>query len=162
MLPGRIEAICISTRKGMVKHEVEQAVLVENLGIQGDAHAGNWHRQVSLLAGESIAQVKQVLPRLRNGAFAENLITSGLDLKNLKIGDLLAIGSGPVLEVTQIGKECHNNGCAIKKATGTCIMPVEGVFARVIKGGAINKGLKISVSSEQRAVFREECLRGLG
>jgi MOSC domain-containing protein YiiM len=145
MQPGRIEAICISPRKGMVKHEIEEAVLLENFGIQDDAHAGDWHRQVSLLAGESIAQVKEILPRLRNGAFAENLITSGLDLKSLKIGDLLAIGGGPVLEVTQIGKECHNSGCAIKKATGTCIMPVEGVFARVIKGGAINKGLSITI-----------------
>jgi MOSC domain-containing protein YiiM len=146
MQTGRIEAICISKKKGMVKHEIEHALLLDDFGIEGDAHAGPWHRQVSLLAGESINRVREVLPGLRNGAFAENLITSGIDLQNLRIGDLLNLEEGVVLEVTQIGKECHNNGCAIKKATGTCIMPVEGIFTRVIQGGLITKGASIGQS----------------
>ena len=118
---------------------------LENWGIDGDAHAGDWHRQVSLLAGESIDNVKEVLPTLKNGAFAENIITRGIDLMMLNIGDRLQVGDSVVLEVTQIGKECHNNGCAIKKATGDCIMPREGIFARVIQGGEIFKDLSINI-----------------
>jgi MOSC domain-containing protein YiiM len=152
MQEGHIDAICISSRKGIVKHEIAEAVLVENFGIKGDAHAGDWHRQVSLLASESIARMKEALPGLRNGAFAENLIISGIDVRSLKIGDQLTIEGGTLLEVTQIGKECHNSGCAIKKATGTCIMPVEGVFTRVIRGGAIERGRAISVNSSRQSV----------
>jgi MOSC domain-containing protein YiiM len=140
---GTVEAVCISSKKGIVKHEVEQVVLEGDWGIQGDAHAGDWHRQVSLLAGESIDGVKEILPQLRNGAFAENIITRGLDLASLRIGERLTIEGGIVLEVTQIGKECHNSGCAIKKATGQCIMPTEGIFTRVKQGGVIRKGAVI-------------------
>jgi MOSC domain-containing protein YiiM len=93
---------------------------------------------VSLLAGESIDAVKEKLPTLKNGAFAENIITRGVDLTALKIGDRLEIGSSVILEITQIGKECHNAGCAIKKLTGDCIMPREGLFAKVIAGGTIS------------------------
>jgi MOSC domain-containing protein YiiM len=92
-----------------------------------------------LLAGESIDGVKDVLPTIKNGAFAENITTRGIDLITLQIGERLQVGDQVVLEITQIGKECHNSGCAIKKATGDCIMPREGIFARVIKGGVVVK-----------------------
>ena len=128
----------------MVKKEQPQVTFRGNWGIEGDAHAGDWHRQVSILAGESIDTVKQILPTLKNGAFAENIITRGLDLTALKVGDRLRIGEQVLLEITQIGKECHNQGCAIKKATGDCIMPREGLFARVIQGGEARRGDPIS------------------
>lgn len=140
-----IEALCISKKKGIVKKEVPLAEFIEDWGIDGDAHAGKWHRQVSLLAGESIDQVKQTLPTLKNGAFAENVITRGLDLSALRIGDRLDLGGEVVLEVTQIGKKCHNDGCAIKKATGDCIMPREGIFTRVLRGGTAKAGDGISL-----------------
>jgi MOSC domain-containing protein YiiM len=136
---AHVEAVCLSHKKGIVKKEQPQVGVLENWGIDGDAHAGDWHRQISLLAGESIDNVKEILPTLKNGAFAENIITRGIDLNTLQIGDRLQVGDQVVLEITQIGKECHNSGCAIKKATGDCIMPREGLFARVIKGGAISK-----------------------
>lgn len=142
---AHVEAVCISHKKGIVKREQEKVVLQENFGIQGDAHAGDWHRQVSLLAGESIDSVKKTLPTLKNGAFAENIITRGLDLTQLSVGDRLKIGDTIVLEITQIGKECHNSGCAIKKATGDCIMPREGLFAIVVAGGSIASADKIQV-----------------
>ena len=142
---AHVEAVCLSHKKGIVKREQARVVLRENWGLEGDAHAGEWHRQVSLLAGESIDGVKEVLPTIKNGAFAENIVTRGIDLNALKIGDRLQIGEKVVLEITQIGKECHNSGCAIKKATGDCIMPREGIFARVIHGGEISKDLSISV-----------------
>lgn len=140
---GVVEAVCISEKKGMVKKEVPEILLKENWGIEGDAHAGDWHRQVSLLAGESIDAVKKKLPRLKHGVFAENIVTRGLELTALAIGDRLVIDGRVVLEVTQIGKECHNAGCAIKKATGDCIMPKEGIFTRVIHGGVVKAGLTI-------------------
>ena len=136
---AHVEAVCLSHKKGIVKKEQQQVAVLDNWGIDGDAHAGDWHRQVSLLAGESIDNVKEILPTLKNGAFAENIITRGIDLITLQIGDRLQVGDQVVLEVTQIGKECHNSGCAIKKATGDCIMPREGIFARVIKGGVVAK-----------------------
>jgi len=142
---AHVEAVCLSHKKGIVKREQDRVVLRENWGLEGDAHAGEWHRQVSLLAGESIDGVKEVLPTIKNGAFAENIVTRGIDLNALKIGDRLQIGDKVVLEITQIGKECHNSGCAIKKATGDCIMPREGIFARVISGGEIFKDLSINV-----------------
>lgn len=132
---AHVEAVCISKKKGMVKKEQDNVVLKPKWGIENDAHAGDWHRQVSLLAGESIDTVKQILPTLKNGAFAENIITRGIDLTLLKIGDRLKVGEEVLLEITQIGKECHNDGCVIKKATGDCIMPREGIFAKVIQGG---------------------------
>ena len=132
-----VEAVCISSKKGIVKKEVGKAILQEDWGIENDAHAGKWHRQISLLAGESIDGVKKKLPTLKNGAFAENLITRGLDLTAVEVGDRLIIGHDVVLEITQIGKKCHNDGCAIKKATGDCIMPKEGLFAKVVRGGTV-------------------------
>jgi MOSC domain-containing protein YiiM len=140
-----VEAVCLSHKKGIVKKEQEKVDARPNWGIEGDAHAGEWHRQVSLLAGESIDGVKQVLPTIKNGAFAENIITRGIDLNALRIGDRLQVGEQVVLEITQIGKECHNSGCAIKKATGDCIMPREGIFAQVISGGVISRNMVINV-----------------
>ena len=142
---AHVEAVCLSHKKGIVKKEQGRVTLRENWGMEGDAHAGDWHRQISLLAGESIDGVKETLPTLKNGAFAENIITRGIDLSKLNIGDRLQVGDEVVLEITQIGKECHNSGCAIKKATGDCIMPKEGLFARVIQGGEIAKELTINV-----------------
>ena len=135
---AHVEAVCISLKKGTVKREQPSVKIVEEWGIEDDAHAGKWHRQISLLAGESIDNVKEILPTLKNGAFAENIITRGIDLLKVPVGQQLAFGQGVVLEITQIGKECHNDGCVIKKATGDCIMPREGLFAKVIKGGTIS------------------------
>ena len=142
---GTVEAVCISEKKGMVKKEVPEILLEENWGITGDAHAGIWHRQVSLLAGESIDTVKKKLPHLKHGVFAENIVTRGLDLMTLAIGDRLVIADQVELEVTQIGKKCHNDGCAIKKATGDCIMPKEGIFTKVIRGGVVKADLSIRI-----------------
>ncbi len=142
-----VEALCISKKKGMVKKPVEQASFLEGFGIEGDAHGGKWHRQVSLLAGESIDTVKLKLPSLKDGAFAENIITRGLDLSSVAVGDTLQIGTDIILEITQIGKECHNDGCVIKKATGDCIMPKEGIFAKVIQGGEVQAGAEIAMNS---------------
>ena len=140
-----VEAVCTSHKKGIVKREQKKVVLEKKFGIKDDAHAGDWHRQVSLLAGESIDIVKETLPTLKNGAFAENIITRGLDLTQLSIGDRLQVGDTIILEITQIGKECHNSGCAIKKATGDCIMPKEGLFAIVVAGGIISSADEIQV-----------------
>ena len=137
---GYVEAVCISPRKGMVKKQVERITVKRDWGIVDDAHAGKWHRQVSLLAGESIDQVKKQLPGLRHGSFAENIVTRNIDLSGLRVGDRLTVGVEVVLEVTQIGKECHNQGCAVKRKTGDCIMPREGLFARVISSGTIKPG----------------------
>lgn len=153
---AHIEAVCTSTKKGMVKREQAEVVLRTQWGIEHDAHAGDWHRQVSLLAGESIDNVKKVLPTLKNGAFAENLITRGLDLTLLKIGDRLQVGAEIVLEITQIGKECHT-GCAIFRAVGKCVMPHEGVFAKVLAGGVVRPGDAlevVSVPTEEGAEMR--------
>lgn len=144
MKQASVEAICVSAKKGMIKREVESVVFKEGWGIQDDAHAGGWHRQVSLLAGESIDTVKEKLPSLKNGAFAENIITRNIDLTQVKIGDQLQLGGEVLLEITQIGKKCHNDGCVIKKATGNCIMPKEGLFAKVLQGGSLTKGADVS------------------
>ena len=140
-----VEAVCLSRKKGTVKVEHDQVVVRVNWGIEGDAHAGHWHRQVSLLAGESIDGIKAIMPTLKNGAFAENIITRGIDLNSLQVGDRLQVGDQVVLEVTQIGKECHNSGCAIKKATGDCIMPREGIFAEVKAGGLISRNMEVKI-----------------
>jgi MOSC domain-containing protein YiiM len=140
-----VEAVCTSHKKGIVKREQQKIELRENFGIENDAHAGDWHRQVSLLAGESIDTVKETLPTLKNGAFAENIITREIDLTQLAVGNRLKIGNSIILEITQIGKECHNSGCAIKKATGNCIMPKEGLFAIVVAGGSIASADEIQV-----------------
>ena len=141
---GKIEAICISSAKGTVKVPVAAAELRADHGIVGDAHAGPGHRQVSLLPGESIAKVRVLMPGLGDGAFAENLVTSGLDLSTVAVGDRVRIGADVDLEVTQIGKKCHH-GCAIRQITGDCIMPREGVFCRVVTGGRLEQGADVAL-----------------
>ena len=141
---GYVEALCISTEKGTVKQEIESVEFLTEWGLEGDAHAGDWHRQVSLLAGESIDGVKEQIPELARGAFAENVITRGVDLTQLEVGSQLKFNENILLEITQIGKECHN-GCAILAITGDCIMPREGLFARVLTGGQVKPGSPISV-----------------
>ena len=135
---GSIEAVCISREKGVVKIPLKENVLRAGWGVEGDAHAGEWHRQVSVLAGESIDRMREKMPELDHGMFAENIVTRGVDLSGITPGDCLRIGDGVVLEITQIGKECHNAGCAIQKATGECIMPKEGLFCRVVEGGRVS------------------------
>ena len=139
-----IRAVCISERKGEQKHPIDEISLVPDCGISNDAHAGNWHRQVSLLGAESVAKVQahisfQLLP----GAFAENILTEGLCLYELPVGTKLRIGTA-VCEVTQIGKECHNS-CAIRKAAGDCVMPREGIFVKVLEPGSAKAGDSVSV-----------------
>ncbi len=137
---GRVEALCISRKKGTCKKEVAHALFIEDWGIKGDAHGGTWHRQVSLLEGEKIDKVKYILPGIVHGSFAENLITRDIPLSLLDVGERVGIGDTVVLEITQRGKECHADGCAIKRSTGECIMPREGLFARVLKGGDVKRG----------------------
>ena len=136
--PGKIIAVCTSPEKGMIKHDVREGLLLEELGIEGDAHAGFMHRQVSLIAVEDIRTMMEKLPDLVPGSFAENLTTEGFDLSALKIGDRLKVGE-TILEVSQIGKECHTK-CEVFRKTGDCIMPQKGIFTRVIKGGRVKRG----------------------
>ncbi len=137
IISGRVVAISISKKKGIPKTNVPSAKLIENHGIEGDIHAGNWHRQVSFLAVESIDKMRKAgLPKLRPGAFAENITTEFIDIPNIQIGSKIRIGKDAVLEITQIGKECHTK-CAIFVKVGNCVMPTEGIFAKVITGGQI-------------------------
>lgn len=135
---AEVIAVCISEKKGERKKPVEAVELRENHGIAGDAHAGDWHRQVSLLAKESIDKMRAMGLDVTNGDFAENITTSGINLPSLPVGSRLQIGEA-LLEVTQIGKECHTR-CAIYYQAGDCVMPKEGIFARVLKPGVIKAG----------------------
>ena len=134
---GKLLAICISPERGTVKTPVPSANLTVEWGVEHDAHGGNWHRQVSLLSAEKIEQFRQKV-WVDYGAFGENLVVEGFDFRTLPVTSRFAIGDA-VLEMTQIGKECHND-CVIRQQTGDCIMPREGVFARVVKSGAIHVG----------------------
>ncbi len=138
----KILSIAVSRKKGTVKHCVETAELVENHGIKGDAHAGDWHRQLSFLASESIEKASSEDFKLNFGDFAENIATTGIDWKNEPIGKIFRLGETALVEITQIGKECHQK-CAIFYRTGDCIMPKEGVFAKILKGGVIRVGDRI-------------------
>lgn len=141
---GRVKAVCISEKKGIQKHDIGEAFLKADHGIEGDAHAGKWHRQVSLLAAESVAKVQQALNfELKSGDFAENILTEGIELFTLPVGTKLQIGEAEG-EVTQIGKECHH-GCAIRELAGDCVMPREGIFIKVTKSGAVKTGDEIRV-----------------
>lgn len=141
---AEIAAICISEIRGIQKHEVPEAYLRAGHGIEGDAHAGNWHRQVSLLSVDSVAKLQEKLDfRLSHGAFAENILVEGMAVHTLPVGTRLRIGEA-LCEVTQIGKECHSD-CAIRKAAGDCVMPREGIFVKVLESGAIAKGDPIEV-----------------
>ena len=143
----KVEAVCISDIKGVIKTPVDEIYVKVNHGIVGDAHAGDWHRQVSLLASESVDKLRNKMPYLEAGVFAENILTSGICLYELPVGTRFRIGN-VLLEVTQIGKECHNDGCAIKRQTGDCVMPREGIFASVLQEGIIKPGDEINLESD--------------
>ena len=118
---GTVTAVCVSEKRGTMKHPVERIEVRPHHGIVGDAHAGDWHRQISLLADESVEKMRQVFPDIPVGAFAENILTAGIELRTLPIGTRLAVGDA-LLEITQIGKECHAD-CAIRRQVGDCVMP---------------------------------------
>lgn len=144
---GKILGICMSEKRGTQKQKVIQATLRPHWGIEGDAHAGNWHRQVSILAVEQIQDFQSRGAQIDYGAFGENLIVEGYDLKTLPIGTRFVAGDC-VLELTQIGKECHSH-CEIFQKMGDCIMPREGVFTKVIKGGTICVGEEFFLLDEK-------------
>ncbi len=133
---GKIVAICLSTKKGVQKKGVKQCELVEGHGLEGDAHAGPWHRQISLLSKEGRKAMEDKGAKLDAGDFGENLLTEGVDFSNINVGNELRLGSDVLVRVTQIGKVCHDK-CNIYYQVGDCIMPREGIFAEVVKGGEI-------------------------
>jgi molybdopterin adenylyltransferase len=150
MKNGIIKAISISPKKGTKKQNTPTANLIKEHGIEGDAHAGKWHRQVSFLATESIDKmIAKGMKTLKPGDFAENLTTEFIDVPHLPIGSRVKIGKSSVLEITQIGKKCHNH-CEIFKTVGDCVMPREGVFARVIESGEIQVGDEVVVINDQK------------
>ena len=138
----KIVSIAVSKKKGTIKKCVPEAELLENHGIKDDAHAGDWHRQLSFLASESIEKASSEDFKLNFGDFAENIATTGIDWKSQPIGQVFKLGETALVEITQIGKECHKK-CAIFYRTGDCIMPKEGVFAKILQGGTIKVGDKI-------------------
>lgn len=141
---GKVLSINTSKEKGVVKHPIEKGIFIEDLGLEGDAHSGDWHRQVSLLGIESFEKMQgQGVEGLVPGIFAENITTEGIVLYELPVGSKISIGE-TLHEVTQIGKKCHS-GCEISKKVGKCVMPEEGIFTRVLKGGAIREGDKIEL-----------------
>ena len=144
---GTVIAVCTSTAKGTQKTNVNEAVFIEDYGIRGDAHAGEWHRQVSLLSYDKIEEFRARGADVENGAFGENLVVQGIDFRSLPVGTRLCCGD-VVLEITQIGKECHH-GCQIFQKMGECIMPREGVFAKVIRGGSISTGAEMRVAEHE-------------
>ena len=144
---GKIIAVCTSEKKGVQKKAVDEITLVPDYGIEGDAHAGKWHRQVSLLSYERVQEFNALGAGVDHGAFGENLIVEGYDLKTIPVGTIFEC-NGVVLEITQIGKECHSH-CEIHKKMGTCIMPTNGIFAKVIKGGTIKAGDEIVIRGEK-------------
>lgn len=147
-MQGRIVSINISDRKGIRKKPVDEVILKTGYGIEGDAHASSeWHRQVSLLAIESIRKMQALGLDVKPGDFAENLTTEGIDLLSLPIGTHMTIGEDIEVEVSQIGKECHTR-CAIYYQAGDCVMPKEGIFVKVLKGGTVRKGDTIIVNDK--------------
>lgn len=140
-----VEAVCVSEEKGTRKHPVDEIELVVGEGVAGDAHAGRWHRQVSLLPAEAVDELRGLLPELAPGDFAENVLTSGLDLKALPVGTVLRAGAAELV-VTQIGKECHA-ACEIRRLTGRCAMPTEGIFCVVTRPGTLRAGDRLEVVS---------------
>ncbi len=145
MKKGKILAVNISDEKGTKKVNVQKCQLLKGFGLKGDAHGGPWHRQVSLLANESIEKMRKKGLQVGYGDFAENITTEGIDLVSLPIGTEIRIGDSVLLRVTQIGKECHER-CAIYYQAGDCVMPREGIFAEVIKEGEIKVGDEIIIS----------------
>jgi len=146
---AKVVAVCTSAKKGTRKTAIPEGTFREEFGLLGDAHAECvTHRQVSLLATESIAKMKNMGLELGPGDFAENITTEGIDLLKVPLGTRLSVGQDVILEISQHGKECHT-GCAIRRQVGKCIMPVEGVFARVIRGGVVRPGDKIVAGDKQ-------------
>ena len=143
---GKIIAVCTSPEKGTQKQNVGSALLVEDWGIQGDAHAGKWHRQVSLLSYDRVEEFRTRGAQVEPGAFGENLLVEGFDFKSLPVGTRFGC-NGAVLELTQIGKQCHAH-CQIYRQVGDCIMPREGVFTRVLHGGTISVGDELTMEGE--------------
>lgn len=141
---GIILAVNISAQRGEKKRNVGRALIKSDYGIELDAHSGHWHRQVSILSQSSVDKMRAMGAEVDFGDFAENITLEGIEVSKLPIGTLLKAGDVR-LEITQIGKECHNQGCAIKKQVGTCVMPLEGIFARVLEGGWIAVGDSIEV-----------------
>ncbi len=133
---GKIVAICISEKKGVQKKDIMKCRLIENYGLEGDAHAGSWHRQISLLSIEGRLVMENKGIKLDAGDFGENVLTEGVDFANIVVGNELRLGGDALVRVTQIGKECHDR-CNIYYQVGDCIMPREGIFAEVLKGGEI-------------------------
>ncbi len=148
LLKGKVLSISVSEEKGTKKSNVQNVRLIENFGLEKDAHAGDWKRQVSLLPYESFRKLDKDLKNLKPGDFAENITTQGIDFSSLKIGDRIRIGKEILLEVSQIGKECHD-ACYIKELVGDCIMPREGVFAKVIKGGQVEVNEEIILTDKE-------------
>ncbi|MBR1419486.1 MAG: molybdenum cofactor biosynthesis protein [Selenomonadaceae bacterium] len=144
---GKINAICISEKRGTSKKLVDSAIFHTEFGIVGDAHAGNWHRQISFLGQSEIDEFKNRGAKIDAGSFGENIIAEGFQFKKLPIGTRLKSGE-VIFEITQIGKECHNH-CAIYQQIGDCIMPREGVFARVLHGGEIHVGDQLEIAAEK-------------
>lgn len=140
---GRIVAICTSVKKGTKKEEVKEIELVEDFGLKGDAHGGKWHRQVSFLAKEEIDSFNKKGGKVVYGDFGENLVTEGIDLASLSVGDKVIIGDA-LIEITQLGKKCHDK-CEIFYSVGECIMPTKGIFGKVLKGGDISLGEEIEL-----------------
>ena len=140
---GKIMAVCISEKRGTQKKNIDKVCLIENFGLEGDAHGGNWHRQVSLLSYEKVRAFEEKGISVEDGAFGENLLVEGFDFKTLPVGTRFRCGEA-LLEMTQIGKECHSH-CEIYQAVGDCIMPREGVFARVLHGGVIQIGDELEI-----------------
>ncbi len=135
---GKVIAICISEKRGIQKTNIHEAKFIENFGIENDAHAGDWHRQISLLSYDKIKEFNEKGAGVIDGAFGENLVVEGFDFKHLPVGTQFSCND-VLLEMTQIGKECHSH-CEIYKKMGECIMPKEGVFAKVLHGGVIKEG----------------------
>lgn len=148
---GKIIAVCISEKKGTQKRDIRSCKLIEQFGLEGDAHAGKWHRQISLLAKESANSMREKGLNIKDGDFGENIVTEGIELKSLPIGTLLKIGEGILIRVTQIGKLCHDR-CAIYYKAGDCIMPREGIFAEIITGGTIKVDDEITVLEKDAAI----------
>ena len=142
---AKIIAVCVSEKKGQKKKTIKEGVLKEEYGLIGDAHANSsWHRQVSMLSQSSVDKMQALGVDVGPGDFAENLTIEGMDLFSLPIGTRFSVGQDIILEMTQIGKECHDR-CAIYQQVGTCIMPTEGIFTRVIKGGKVRSGDEIKI-----------------
>ena len=148
---SKVLAICISKHKGTLKNEVSEANFIEEFGIEGDAHAGKWHRQVSLLAFEKIDDFRNKGGNVDFGAFGENLVVDGIELHKLPVGQQLQVGE-VLLEVTQIGKECHDK-CAIYYQVGECIMPKNGIFTRVLKGGKVKVGDQCTLKEKKKKIL---------